>query len=103
MVEFSHALIYQGPGTYWAGITGLIRYNFLPRDSKWTPYIQAGAGLVLNDAYKDHSQDAIGKPSNLFPKQAWGFGIFLRKRGPLILKESSGIFPMPASRSEMRV
>ena len=76
MIEVSHALIYQGPGSYWAGITALIRYNFIPPDSKWIPYVQAGVGVVRTDAHKDHGQDAIGQATEFNPQASLGDSIF---------------------------
>ena len=80
MAEFSHAVIFQGPGTYWVGITALLRYNFVPRESKWIPYVQAGAGVVLNDVYKDHSQDAIGQAIEFIPQASLGVRYFFEKK-----------------------
>src|SRR5690606_38078476 len=51
LLEISHSMIYKGPGDYFAGITALIRYNFVPPGSKWIPYIQVGAGIVHTDAH----------------------------------------------------
>jgi hypothetical protein len=79
MLEVSHSVIYKGPGTYWAGITALIRYNFLPPDSKWIPYIQGGSGIVYTNAYKDYSQDAIGQQIEFTPQVSLGFRYFLKK------------------------
>ena len=80
MIEGSHALVYQGPGTYWAGITALIRYNFVPPDSEWIPYIQAGVGVVHINAYKDHSQDAIGQATEFNPQASLGIRYFFKEK-----------------------
>lgn len=79
MMEISHALIYQGPGTYWGGITALIRYNFVPPASKWIPYIQAGVGMVYTNAYKDNSQDAIGQAIEFTPQASLGCRYFFKE------------------------
>lgn len=80
LLEISHALIYQGPGTFWAGITALIRYNFVPPNSKWIPYVQAGAGVVYTDAYKDYSQDAIGEAIEFTPQASLGIRYFFKEK-----------------------
>lgn len=80
LLEISHSLIYQGPGTYYGGITALIRYNFVPPDSKWMPYIQAGVGIVHTNAYKDNSQDAIGQAIEFTPQASLGFRYFFKEK-----------------------
>jgi len=80
MIEVPYALIYQGPGSYWVGITGLLRYNFVPLDSKWIPYVQVGAGVVHTNAYKDHSQDAIGQATEFNPQASLGIRYFLKEK-----------------------
>jgi lipid A 3-O-deacylase len=80
MIEVSHAFIHQGPGSYWAGITALIRYNFMPPDSKWIPYVQAGTGVVHTDAHKDHGQDAIGQATEFNPQASLGIRYFFKEK-----------------------
>jgi hypothetical protein len=80
MLEISQALIYQGPGSYWAGITALLRYNFVPANSRWVPYVQAGAGIVYTDAYKDESQDAIGEAIEFTPQASLGVRYFFKEK-----------------------
>jgi hypothetical protein len=80
IIEVPYALIYQGPGNYWAGITGLLRYNFVPPDSKWIPYVQAGAGVVHINSYKDQSQDAIGTATEFNPQASVGIRYFFNER-----------------------
>ncbi|HET9804079.1 MAG TPA: acyloxyacyl hydrolase [Candidatus Acidoferrum sp.] len=41
--------IFQGPGGYIAGVTLWARYNFVQRDWRFIPYVQAGAGLTATD------------------------------------------------------
>lgn len=89
LIQVSQASIYQGPGSYWAGLAALIRYNFAAPGSKWIPYIQAGAGLVLNDAYKDHSQDAIGQAIEFTPQASLGIRYFFKEKWSVDLE---GIF-----------
>src|SRR5438445_492618 len=41
--------IFDGPGSYIAGATVWMRYNFVPPRSALIPYIQAGGGFVFTD------------------------------------------------------
>jgi Na+-driven multidrug efflux pump len=38
----------------------LIRYNFVPPDSKWIPYIQAGVGMVYTTQFGPKAVAAVG-------------------------------------------
>jgi hypothetical protein len=55
LLEITGSIIYRGPGTYLAGVTALLRYNFVQPDARFLPYFQVGAGIVSNDVYKDQS------------------------------------------------
>jgi hypothetical protein len=79
LFEVNNALIYKGFGNYIGGITGLIRYNFLPPDSKLVAYIQGGIGVVYTDAYKDYSQRAIGQAIEFTPQGGIGFHYLINK------------------------
>ena len=52
--------IFQGPGSWIAGMTIWGRYNFVPRDCHWAPYAQVGLGLTSTDI--DHN--IVGQPFN---------------------------------------
>ena len=41
--------IFEGHGNYIVGTTGWIRYNFIPPDSRFIPYLAAGPGLTEAD------------------------------------------------------
>jgi opacity protein-like surface antigen len=41
--------IFEGEGTYVSGTTIWLRYNFVPHNSRFAPYVQGGAGLTLTD------------------------------------------------------
>ncbi len=77
--EVTNSLIYEGFGNYIGGITGLIRYNFLPPDSKLVAYIQGGAGVIYTDAYKNYSQRAIGQAIEFTPQGGLGFHYLINK------------------------
>jgi hypothetical protein len=62
LVEYDYFPILRQFGSYFTGPAVLGRYNFLhPEGSLFTPYIQAGAGLLLTDAYRTQSQRLIGR------------------------------------------
>jgi Lipid A 3-O-deacylase (PagL) len=54
------ALITSEYGHWFAGQSYLLRFNFVEPGSTIVPYNQLGAGWVLNDAYRDRTQNAIG-------------------------------------------
>ena len=41
--------IVEGRGSYVAGATAWLRYNFVPHLKKFVPFVQAGAGLTTTD------------------------------------------------------
>ena len=73
LFEVTYSLIYEGAGNYLGGATALIRYNFVQPAANFIPYMQAGAGIVFTDAYKDTSQDAIGQAIEFTPQASLGF------------------------------
>ena len=70
--EISNAVIFKGFGNYIGGITCLFRYNFVQPDWRLIPYVQGGAGIVYNDAYKDKTQQAIGQAIEFTPQFSIG-------------------------------
>jgi Lipid A 3-O-deacylase (PagL) len=54
------AAIISDYGHWFAGQSYLCRFNFVEPGSCLVPYNQLGAGWVLNDAYRDKTQKAIG-------------------------------------------
>src|SRR5262249_13745698 len=48
-------------GHYFTGPSALIRYNYRQPGWRLVPYIQGGAGIVLNDAYRTQEQRLIGR------------------------------------------
>lgn len=80
ILELSNAIVFEGPGDYLGGITGLVRYNFVQPDTRWIPYIQGGVGVVYNDVYKDKTQSAIGQAIEFTPQASVGLRYHLRNR-----------------------
>jgi hypothetical protein len=63
LLEVFGGPITEGPGSYFAGSTMLLRHNFLWGDHPvLVPYLQIGAGVVGSDASSDQSQFSIGLP-----------------------------------------
>lgn len=58
--EVFGSAIFQGPGTYIAGITVWGRYNFLQPDWRFVPFVQGGMGLTSTDI----SRQIVGQPFN---------------------------------------
>lgn len=83
LLEVTNSFIFEGPGSYMGGITGLIRYNFVQPGSLLVPYLQAGIGLVYNDAYKDKSQNAIGRAIEFTPQMSAGLRYLVGKNWSL--------------------
>ena len=72
MLEALYAHITFGPGHYVAGAGIMYRYNFIPMDSKFVPYLQIGAGAVGNDIYKDPQQGELGQSFQFLLQAAVG-------------------------------
>jgi len=83
LVEVSNAIIFKGFGNYIGGITALIRYNFVQPDWKVVPYVQGGAGIVYNDAYKDQTQQAIGQAIEFTPQFSLGLHCLITRKWSL--------------------
>ena len=59
--DFTAAAIISDYGTAFAGPSALIRYNFVRPEARLVPYLQGGVGFIINDAYLDRTQRAIGE------------------------------------------
>lgn len=72
--------VYQGPGSYLAGGTVLLRYNFVQPNTRLYPYGQIGVGALSNDIYKNHNQDLIGQDFEFNLQAAIGVQYLLTPR-----------------------
>ena len=79
ILEMTNSIIYKGPGNYMGGLTALIRYNFVPKDSRFVPYFQIGGGIIYTDAYKDRTQEAIGNSVEFTPQGSIGCHYVINK------------------------
>nr|CBX31822.1 hypothetical protein N47_N26470 [uncultured Desulfobacterium sp.] len=94
--EFTNSFIFKGAGNIISGVTCLFRYNLPYGTKNFFPYIQAGAGIVYNDAYKDHSQDLIGQATEYTPQISVGGATCLKRNGHWMVNSCFTIFPMEA-------
>lgn len=81
--EVTNSVIFKGAGNIISGITFLFRYNLPYGKNSFFPFIQAGAGIVYNDAYKDHSQGIIGQSIEYNPQISVGGRYLLEKNWSL--------------------
>lgn len=66
--------IFDGPGNYIAGGTLWLRYNFVPRrTSRWSPFLQAGAGVTWTDVEREF----VGQPFQFNLQLAAGTRYFI--------------------------
>jgi lipid A 3-O-deacylase len=65
--------VVRGPGNVVGGTSLLLRYNFVQPNYRVVPYIQGGAGILFNDIYKDHTQNAVGQVQEFALEAAVGF------------------------------
>ncbi len=60
LLEINYSTVYGDFGSYLTGSNLLLRYNLVQQECAIVPYIQAGAGFVFTDAWKNRAQDLIG-------------------------------------------
>jgi hypothetical protein len=83
LFEVTNSIIFEGWGSYVRGFTLLGRYNLLLSNPKWVPYIQIGAGVVVNDAYEDMRQSEIGQAVEFTPQGSIGLHYFISRQWTL--------------------
>jgi Lipid A 3-O-deacylase (PagL) len=74
--------VFHGIGTYVAGVTTWLRYNFVPPRWRLAPYAQAGAGFVFTDI----DRRVVGQDFNFNLDLAVGFRYFIRSNWSLGLE-----------------
>jgi lipid A 3-O-deacylase len=72
LLEVTTAAVFEGPGNVVVGPSAIVRRNFMEADSRRTLYVQGGAGIVYNDAYRDQAQRAIGQSTEFYLSVAVG-------------------------------
>lgn len=61
LADVTGTAITSNYGNWFAGSSLFLRYNCTAPGSPVVPYVQGGAGVLLNDAYRDPMQRAIGQ------------------------------------------
>jgi hypothetical protein len=61
LADVTGAAITSSYGTWFAGSSFFLRYNWTDPGSLLIPYAQGGVGGIVNDAYKDRCQRAVGQ------------------------------------------
>jgi hypothetical protein len=61
VLDVTGAAITSSYGNWFAGSSAILRYNWADAGSAFVPYVQAGAGVIANDAYRNQGQRAIGQ------------------------------------------
>lgn len=61
LTDVTGANIISNYGHWFAGTSLFLRYNWAEPGSMVIPYSQGGAGVIVNDAYHDQNQRAIGE------------------------------------------
>ena len=79
LVDWLAAPVTSGSGNYITGPSLLLRYQFQQHNSRLVPYLQAGAGILLNDAYHDQTQGLIGGPIEFLLRYEGGVHIFVTR------------------------
>ena len=74
--------IFQGPGSYIAGVTVWGRYNFVPAHSRFVPFAEAGLGLTSTDI----DRGIVGQPFNFNLDLGLGTRYFLSAKWALTLE-----------------
>ena len=79
VLEATGSYVWSSFGTYMAGITGLVRYNFVQPNWPVVPYFQGGAGVIYTNARNWSDQDAIGANVEFTTQFAGGLKFLLDK------------------------
>ena len=72
LLQVSGSEVTDGFGDHMMEFALLFRYNVVYPKWPVVPYFQIGAGAVLNDLYKDRTQDLIGQAIEFSPQASLG-------------------------------
>lgn len=73
LAEASAGGVTRGPGNYLAGVSLLMRYNWLQPGWRLVPYHQVGLGFVCNDIHQDNTQRLVGQGFEFNVQLSLGF------------------------------
>jgi hypothetical protein len=77
LFDMTGAIITSTYGHYFAGPSLFLRANWVDACCPVVPYIQAGTGVVYNDAYQDQSQHALGQSIEFYQHVELGLKWFV--------------------------
>jgi hypothetical protein len=75
--DITGAAITSDYGSYFAGLSLIWRFNWCNMGSPLIPYTQFGAGGVLNDAYRNQMQQAVGEQFEFYLHAECGLKCFV--------------------------
>ena len=78
LLEISGAPATTGPGSFYAGASFHLRYNFVQPECRLVPYVQIGAGITYNDGFRDPNQRALGNDIEFLLHAQVGARYFIR-------------------------
>jgi hypothetical protein len=77
LFEYTANPVVRQFGHFVTGPSLLLRYNFQQKACRLVPYLQGGAGYVLNDAYHKEEQRLIGGPTEFLLQAELGVRYFV--------------------------
>src|SRR4051794_6226899 len=80
LLEYSVSPILRDFGSYLSGPCAIVRYNYRHDGSCLIPYLQGGAGLLLNDAYHEQRQRLVGQSVEFLLRVEFGVRFLLTER-----------------------
>jgi hypothetical protein len=86
LLELAVDPVFFGFGSIVTGPSVLLRYNFVQPDCKLIPYVQGGVGIVYNDAWRDHTQRAVGQQWEFYLQAMAGIHCMLHPKWSLDLE-----------------
>jgi hypothetical protein len=80
LLEYDTLLVTRAFGSYFTGPSAVFRYNFGRPDAMLIPYLQGGAGIVFDDAYRRNDQRLIGRWQEFLLQAAGGVRVALTEQ-----------------------
>jgi hypothetical protein len=80
LLEYNVSPIVRSFGGFFTGPCGILRYNYRPDGSPLIPYVQAGAGFVFTDAYREQRQELIGQAFEFLLRAEVGVRFLISER-----------------------
>jgi hypothetical protein len=77
LLEYNLMPVVRGPGHFFSGPCALLRYNWVRPECAIIPYMQIGAGFVLNDVWEEPVQHLIGEDFEFLLRVEGGVHVML--------------------------